>query len=178
MKPVQSIRRNQDGSMILEATIVTPMLFVAMFGVFEFSWYFFQQQLVEAGIRDAARYMARVPITSTATPLDTNPCNQTDVTGGTSFQTYAANIAVYGTPTTSGTPIPRVKGWAPGNVSITCGASPLGNYADGATTMTIVYVSTNFTDQSLGSFGLLHLAVPSLSAAHHERWIGDSSPKS
>ena len=47
------------GTALIEGAIMLPMLFVVFFGVFEFSWYFYQQHRVSTGIRDAARYIAR-----------------------------------------------------------------------------------------------------------------------
>src|SRR5258708_25089012 len=97
MKAVKSLWRDREGSVLLETTVLTPMLFTLLFGVFEFSFVFLQQQLIEAGVRDAARYLARVPLSSGSTP-----CTQTDPATGTTYLAYAQNIALYGT-TTAGT---------------------------------------------------------------------------
>jgi Flp pilus assembly protein TadG len=172
MKAVRSLWRNRDGSALIEASILTPMLFSLVLGVYEFSWYFYQQQLVEVGVRDAARYLARVPISNTTT----NPCSLSDVNGsGTSFASYVANaqnIAATGQTASGGTA--RVKGWTAADVSIPCplSSSRTGTYADGATTMWIVSVSTDFADPSLGLFGFLGLKKPKISASHQERFIG------
>src|SRR5439155_8919997 len=132
--------------------------FVFLFGLFEFSWYYFQQQLAEMGVRDAARYMARAPI-MTGSDSD-NPCDQSDHSG-THFSTYAARIAVYGNSDGSGNP--RVNGWATGEVTITCPTSPSGTYADGETTMRIISVTTSITGTSFGTLGLLGLTAPPIS---------------
>jgi Flp pilus assembly protein TadG len=87
--------RDCDGSALIEASVIMPLLVSLYFGVFDFSWYFYNQQLVEAGVRDAARSMARIELTNG----NTNPCAQTDP-GGTLYTTDAANIAV--TAQTSG----------------------------------------------------------------------------
>jgi Flp pilus assembly protein TadG len=170
MKTVRSLWRNRDGSALIEASILTPMLFSLVLGVYEFSWYFYQQQLVEAGVRDAARYLARVPMPSPTT----NPCSQSDA-NGTSFATYVANaqnIAATGQIASGGTS--RVKGWTAANVSIPCplSSSPTGTYADGATTMWIISASTSFADPSLGFFSFLGLTAPTIRASHQERFIG------
>jgi Flp pilus assembly protein TadG len=47
------------GSALLEGTVLTPFLCVLLFGVYEFSNFFYQQHLVSTGVRDAARYLAR-----------------------------------------------------------------------------------------------------------------------
>ena len=82
-----------------------PVLIVLFFGVFEFSWYFYNQQLIEIGVRDAARYLARGPYLSAANFIGegTNPClDATNVAA-------AKNLAVTGT--TDGSGGVRVKGW-------------------------------------------------------------------
>jgi Flp pilus assembly protein TadG len=89
LRALKAACRDCDGSALVEATVVTPLIVSLYFGVFDFSWYFYNQQLVEAGVRDAARYMARIELTNG----NTNPCAQTDP-GGTLYTTDAANIAV------------------------------------------------------------------------------------
>ena len=137
-----------------------PVLVPLILGVFEFSWYFHKQQLVESGVRDAARYLAR----SNAGVSDANPCNDTTAVAN------AKNIATNGI-ISGGTA--RVPTWAVGSVTITCpsfdnsGAGYLG-----AATIYRVTVSTSFADPALGFFGLLGLPVPNLSASHTERSIG------
>jgi Flp pilus assembly protein TadG len=95
---IQTAWRNEDGSALVEASVLTPLLVSLYFGVFDFSWYFYNQQLVEAGVRDAARYMARIELTN----RNTNPCVQTDPTG-TLYTINAANIAVAAQTASGGT---------------------------------------------------------------------------
>src|SRR3954447_19488159 len=98
-----TVWRDDEGSVLVEATILMPFLVTLMFGLFEFSWYFHKQQLVESGVRDASRYLAR---TATDTTPPTNPCDNA------TFVANAKNIAVTGV-TTGGTA--RVPGWTAGN---------------------------------------------------------------
>jgi hypothetical protein len=44
---------DSDGSALLEGALVMPLLFALMLGVYEFSWYFYQQHLIEVGVRDS-----------------------------------------------------------------------------------------------------------------------------
>jgi Flp pilus assembly protein TadG len=164
MKVMRSLWGNREGSALLEAAVLTPMLFSLSFGVMEFSFYFYQQQLIESGVRDAARYLARVPITTSGA----TPCTQTDPTG-TSYKTNAENIAIYGA--TSGT-TQRVHGWT-GPVTITCPTTDnsAGTY-EGGTTIYTISATTSFSDPALGFFGLLQLSAPSISVTHKERYIG------
>jgi len=156
-----SVWRNVEGSVLVEATILTPFLVTLMFGLFEFSWYFHKQQLVESGVRDAARYLARVA------PDGINPCT---LTTPVDFKARAQNIAVTGLAT-GGTA--RVSGWTTGSVTMSCNTvnNSSATY-DGGPTIYIITASTNFADPSLGYFGLLKLAARSLSASHTERSIG------
>jgi len=159
-RSITSVWNDTGGSVLIEATLVTPFLFTLMFGLFEFSWYFHKQQLVESGIRDAARYLARV----NAGNEDGNPCS--DATS----VAQAQNIAVTGV-TSGGTP--RVPGWSVGNVTISCPSfDNTGLSYAGATTIYRVTATTSFTDPALGFFTLLGLSTPNLSASHSERSIG------
>ena len=62
--------RDQTGSALVEATVLVPVLLILFLGVFEYSYVFYQQQLIEIGVRDAARYLSR---TSTGNPLSFEP---------------------------------------------------------------------------------------------------------
>ncbi|WOH56042.1 TadE/TadG family type IV pilus assembly protein [Bradyrhizobium sp. BWC-3-1] len=156
-----TVWRDDKGSVLVEATILMPFLVTLMFGLFEFSWYFHKQQLVESGVRDAARYLAR-------TAQDTSP--PTDPCGNATFVANAKKIAVNGAVTGGAQ---RVTGWTAANVTITC--SGFDNSAatyQGPSTVTIITASTNFADPALGYFSLLKLTTPNLSATHAERSIG------
>ena len=144
---------------------MTPVLiFVFFFPVFEYSRYFYNQQVVEVGIRDAVRYLARGPYFSAVVSEGTNPCVDSTNTQN------AQNLAVTGTVDGSGTV--RVAGWAPGNVKFKCDNIPNpGTYA-GPNPIWLVTVYTKFADPALGFFGLLGVGIPNLSASHTERSFG------
>ncbi|WP_197033736.1 TadE/TadG family type IV pilus assembly protein [Bradyrhizobium sp. URHD0069] len=161
-RSIESLWHDNEGSVLIEATILMPFLVTLMFGLFEFSWYFHKQQLVESGVRDAARYLARTALDTTP---PTNPCDNA------TFVANAKNIATKGA-ISGGTA--RVSGWGVGLVKIECLPSidnSAGAYS-GATTIYPVIVSTTFADPDLGYFGMLGLTVPYLSASHTERSIG------
>jgi Flp pilus assembly protein TadG len=149
--------RDQTGSALVEATILMPVMLILFLGVFEFSWVYNQQQLVEIGIRDAARYLSR-----TATG---NPCSQAGIV------TNAKNLATTGTVDAS-TP-KRVAGWGTTNVDIQCDLST--DKVDtflGGTPYIITVKPKNFTYPSLGFFGYFGLTSPNISFTHAERNIG------
>lgn len=161
-RSVASAWRDDEGSVLVEATILMPFLVTLIFGLFEFSWYFHKQQLVESGVRDAARYLARV-----APDDGTDPCT---LTIPVDFKARAKNIAVNGAAT-GGTA--RVPGWTTGSVTISCAtvSNSSGAY-QGYSTLYIITATTNFADPALGYFGMLGLTTPNLSASHAERSIG------
>ena len=164
---VVSLWRDEDGSALVEATIVMPLLITLFLGVFEFSWFFYNQQLVVSGLRDAARYMTRIELTDG----NRDPCAQKDQYGAL-YTDDAANIATTAQATGGSA---RVSGWSAADVTISCSSSVAlenGNYADGSTSMTIIDVATRFADPSLGLFSSLGLKPPMLSFSHEERFIG------
>jgi Flp pilus assembly protein TadG len=162
-----SLWHDEDGSALVEATIVMPLLITFFLGVFEFSWFFYNQQLVVSGLRDAARYMTRVELTDG----NRDPCLQKDQNG----VLYTANAANIATTAEAVGGSARVSGWSAADVTISCFSSAAldaGNYADGSTSMTIIDVATRFADPSLGLFASLGLKLPMLSFSHEERFIG------
>jgi Flp pilus assembly protein TadG len=127
-------------------------------GIFEFGYFFYQQQLMTIGVRDAARYLA----------LTTNPNNATN-------QFDALNLAAYGL--IDGGVTPRVTGWSTFDVRVSVTAannSSSLNYCGGCP-VAIITVSTSLADPSLGFLGLLGLNPPTISVSHQERWVGGST---
>jgi Flp pilus assembly protein TadG len=162
---IQSLWRDTDGAALLEATVLTPLLIVLFFGVFEFSWYFYNQQSVEFGVRDAARYLARGPYYSSEITEATDPCQDATNVAAAKY------LAVTGTVDGSGSA--RVQGWTTTDVQITCPAFNNTTYSyEGPSTIYRVTVSTSFSDPQLGFFGLLGLGIPHLSSSHTERSFG------
>src|SRR5262249_55689778 len=82
----QSFRRDERGSALVEACILNSMLIILLAGLFECSWYFYQQHLVAIGLHDAVGYLAR----------SSDPCNPTSRTWKTE-QERAKNLATSGT---------------------------------------------------------------------------------
>ena len=97
-KTMRSLWRDSEGTALVEATIVIPVLLALVLGVFEFSALFWQQQLISTGVRDATRYLSR----------SLNPSTP-------AVETAAENLAVTGS-TSGGTP--RVSGWSVDDVTI------------------------------------------------------------
>jgi Flp pilus assembly protein TadG len=155
---LRSVWRDREGTALIEGAILLPVLFILVFGVFEFSWVIFQQHLISTGIDDAARYIAR-----SATPND--PTTKLDA------KYLATTGAIDGNA-------PRVRGWTVDNVEISytfinnpTGENGLTSFRGGAVIESVT-VSTTFTVPSLGFFGILDLSPPTFNISHQERVIG------
>ncbi len=155
---VQSLWRNGEGSALIEAAIIMPVLLILVLGVFEFSWLIDQQHLISTGIHDAARYIAQ-------------SANPNDLT----IQKRAKNLATTGAIDGD---TARVRGWAARDVSISYSSVENPVDVNGSTTfrggavIRSVTVSTTFSVPSLGFFGFLGLKPPALTVSHQERVIG------
>jgi Flp pilus assembly protein TadG len=158
------IWRDDKGSVLLEGTIVLPVLFILIFGVLEFSFYFYQQHLMSTGVRDAARYLARV-----VDPTDA------------ATQTAAQNLAATGS--TAGGSARRVTGWDPDEVAITFsfvangmvdGTRPYRQGPEAAfpDSLRIVNVTGSFTWVPLGFWGFFGFGSKSVTVTHTERFMG------
>jgi Flp pilus assembly protein TadG len=158
------LRRDEDGSALVEGAILLPILVVLFVGIFEFSWFFYQQHLITLGVRDAARYLARMP----------DPCEPTTPLWAAA-EARARNLAATGSIDGGAA---RVNGWTAAMVTANC--RPIANVIDldglpsyrGGPAIFVVTVSTRFRDPTLGFFGLLGLDAPQISASHSERVIG------
>ena len=155
---LQSLWRDSEGSALVEGALVLPFLCTLLFGVFEFSWLFYQQHMISTGIRDAARYIAR-------------NANPTDIT----IQAGAKNLATTGAIDGN---TARVSGWETQDVDVAyasvdnpVGVDGLMPFRGGAVIQSVT-VSTIFTVPSLGFFGFLGLKSPVLTVSHQERVIG------
>ena len=158
----RSLWLDQRGSALIEGAAVIPLLIALVFGVFEFSWLFYQQHLVAIGLHDAADYLARSP----------DPCNSASRTWKAEQQ-HAKNLATHGSPSGGAA---RVRGWTAQMVTTKCSKidNPVGRNGLSRFRGASVYVvtaSTQFTYPSLGFLNLLHLRSPVISASYSERAI-------
>lgn len=175
-RKIGSLWSNHDGSAFIEATIMVPVLFFLVAGVFEYSWLLYKQHLITAGVRDAARYLSRVD----------GDLNDPTLSGDFSAATKqnAQNLATTGS--IAGGSYRRVTGWEPSDVVITVLDPPIDNAIDpvdglrpyrayfGSDNIYVVQVTANFTYSPiglpLGWTGWL-LNIP-ISVSHFERVIG------
>jgi Flp pilus assembly protein TadG len=94
MKSVKILARCTEGTALIEAIIVLPLLCILMIGVVDFAWSLSMQATASKSMRDAARYLALLP---------------GDAACSAWAKTNAQNLAVYGN--VAGTGSPLVSGW-------------------------------------------------------------------
>lgn len=162
--------KEEAGSPILEAAVVLPFVLILGLGAIEFGFALYQYQMAAAGLRTAARYLARIPQASWSSTVPGDSRNFT-------YTQYAQALAVIDPVTAS----PRVAGWSMSAVQVTSRAtnncvlvqSTCTNPLRGPTTIYTVVLSTNFTATGLGFTRLLGLSGPvRISMEHEERVIG------
>jgi len=152
-------RHDTRGAAAVEVGLAFPFIVMFASGLFEFGSLFYNFELIQTGVRDAARYLARVPNPSAA-------------------ETAARNLATRGTVDATGTL--RVKGWQSADITITYETTP--NPVDpdtghrsyrGGDPLRVVRVSTEFNHSGLGLPKNLWLTPTKVIAAHEERYVGE-----
>ena len=151
----------RSGASLVEFTIVMPFLVLLGFGTFEFGSALYGHHMVTTGLRDAARYLARVD----------DPTSSTE-------QDKAKQLAAYGQ---IGGSTKRVSWWDVGAISVTTSAiaNPI-NASTGYRTyrgpdpIRVVRVATTATYPGLGLLAAIGLG-PTLpiNVYHEERSIGE-----
>lgn len=144
---------DRTGSSATEMALVMPLLLILMFGTFELGYYFLSEHVLQKSVRDAARYAARLPMTSYPSCAPT-----------TDAQTRIQRMARTGRPDDGGA-AQRLQGWSANNmttVTLSCEATGTytGIYIEFPTGVTKVRVSASVPYPTL--LGTMGLGVPSL----------------
>ena len=161
---MRALWHNELGSALVEGAVMLPLLLVLILGVYEFSWWFYQQHVISESLRSAARHLARSP----------EACDTGSPRWGAD-QDASRLLAVTSSMTNRR---PRIKGWTPSMVAVTCTPieNPLGSDGlrmyRGNAFVYVVTVSSRLNDPSLGFFRFLGIPAPIISASHSERVTG------
>lgn len=161
-------RRDERGAVLVEMTLIAPLMIVLSAGVFEFGNMIHQKLLMQAGVNDAARFAARCN-SQMYTDFGLAAINCADI---------AANIAVYGNP--DGTGSPRVVGWAKTDVTVDvanvadCHDAVVGGvtqYRSVTAQVCIVKVTNSKLYSDLGMLSIIGIGPITLNGTHEERLI-------
>jgi hypothetical protein len=144
------LARCTSGAAAVEAAIMMPLAIALMAGSTDFGRAYAVASTADKSLRDAARYLARVP---------------TGAICGWGL-TKAKNLAVYGT-IAAGTQ-PLISGWSTTNITLAlptdCGALP-------SPTIIKLTATVPFTGLMLDAIGFSNAIT--LHVQHEERWIGE-----
>lgn len=144
---------DERGAALVEFTLLAPFLLVLGLGMSEFGRFLYQYQLVLDGLRDGARYLARMQ-----DPTDTTK------------QTSAANLAATGT--IDGTGADRVDGWAAADVTFNIvNVANSGGAYRGDDPIQVVQATTTFDYADVGFLSALSLPALSIDATYEQRAI-------
>jgi Flp pilus assembly protein TadG len=165
-KALSSLGLDESGAVLVEMTLVAPFMLTLAAGVFEFSNIIHTRLLIEAGIDDSARYIARC----VRKPADKPGC-----------QTSAQNIAATSTP--DGTGALRVTScnpaWSAAAVTVTYTPFVAVDPATGVRTfltstgsVEVVNVTTTCRYVGTGLLNFLGFSPLTLTETHNERVVG------
>jgi Flp pilus assembly protein TadG len=151
---------DQTGAALVEMTIITPFMLTLAAGVFEFSNIIHSKLLIEAGMRDGARYFARC-----ASDFDTCATSSKDiaVTGGT------------GTARVTDWTVDMVTVTYPQQIDVVVIDADTGeeNYRSSSGVVRIVHVETDYPYTGTGLWSYLGFGALTLTAFHEERVMGN-----
>jgi Flp pilus assembly protein TadG len=150
--------RDQRGASLVEFTLVAPLLILLMCGMAEFANAMRQYHIMEKGVRDAARYVARVQMTGCTIP-------------GAAV-TAAQNLALTGQMSGGTNLLPTWTNPATVTVTVsTCFNNSAETYR-GRAQMPIIQVQATAPYTNLGLLEVIGVDDFSLTVRHRQIWIG------
>lgn len=158
---LKELAGEERGAVLVEMTLITPLMIVLSAGVFEFGNLIHQKLLIEAGLRDAARYAARC----------------TNAVTGVDCQANARAIAAFGSVAST---TERVSGWDAADVSVTTYTTAnnvdpvtgLQNYRGTGAQVITVRATAAVPYAPVGLLAVIGIGSITLNASHEERFIG------
>lgn len=161
LRHLKLFHRDERGAILVEMTLITPLMIALSAGVFEFGNLIHQKLLIEAGLRDAARYTARC----------------TDAVTGVDCLANARAIAAFGSV---GGTTARVSGWDSADVVVTTyetdnNVDPdtgLQDYRGTGAEVITVRAVTSIPYVPVGLLAVIIEGTITLNATHEERFIG------
>lgn len=158
-RPLARFFKSRDGAALVEFTLVAPLLILLMCGMAEFANAMCQYHVMEKGVRDAGRYLARVPMSG---------CT---ISGAST--TAARNLVLTGR-TSAGAPL--LATWTdPATITVTvanCFNNTSGAYR-GRAVIPIIEVTANAPYQDLGMLSVIGIDGLQLQVSHQQLWVGE-----
>ncbi|MGD9966261.1 MAG: TadE/TadG family type IV pilus assembly protein [Hyphomonadaceae bacterium] len=156
---VRKFTRARGGAALVEFTLVAPLLLMLMCGMAEFANAMRQYHIMEKGVRDAGRYLARVPMTGcTVSGTATTAARNLALTGRTSGGSYL--LPTWNDLTTVTVTIPQ------------CFDNSAGAYR-GRAQIPILEVTASAPYVDLGLLSMIGLGDINLEVSHQQYWVGE-----
>jgi Flp pilus assembly protein TadG len=159
------LRDDRRGVSIIEMTVMLPVLVSLAFGVAEFGRALQHHHVMNKAMRDAARYLTRVPVDCPSGAATGSVTNGADIT-------TAKNLALNAAPT-GGTP--RLSYWtnpASVTVQVDCFDNTAGTYR-GQSGMPLITVAASVPYQDVGFLAVLGLPAMTFNPSHQQLHIGE-----
>lgn len=151
-----ALGHDRRGTAIVEAAIVLPVMILLLFGLIEIGRALMEHHTLTRSVRDAARYVARVPLL----------CPATDDPTWSGVKSIARNLALTG-QRTGGTPL--VPSWTTAAFSV---ADPVCEDWSGRPVQ-VITVNASVPYQDLGFLTLLGLSGFTLGASNQQPHVGE-----
>lgn len=157
--PLTGFLKAKRGAALVEFSLVAPLLIFLMCGLAEFANVLRQYHIMEKGVRDAGRYLARTPMTGCALDGSSVAIAQNlALTGRTSGSSYL--LATWDDPNTVAAAV------------VQCFDNSAGTYR-GRDDMPVIEVTATARYVDLGMLSVLGLGDVDLEVSHQQLWIGE-----
>lgn len=147
------------GAALVEFTLVAPLLLLLMCGMAEFANALRQYHIMEKGVRDAGRYLARVPMSG---------CT---ISGAAT--TAAQNLALTGRTSGGAALLPTWNNTATVSVAVAECFNNSASLYRGRDQIPIIEVSANAPYVDLGLLSIIGLDEIVLEVSHQQYWVGE-----
>lgn len=159
LRPLKPFLKERRGAALVEFSLVAPLLIFLMCGLAEFAMVMRQYHIMEKGVRDAGRYLARVPMTG--------------CTLNGAAVTQAQNLALTGRTDSGSLLLPT---WTDTNtVAVTvaqCFDNSGGTYR-GRDDMPVIEVTAEAPYADIGLLSVIGIGDIDLEVSHQQLWIGE-----
>jgi len=150
----------REGASLVEFSLLAPVLILLMCGLSEFANAMRQYHIMEKGVRDAARYLTRVPMSG---------CT---LNGGS--VTAAQNLALTGQTTAGGSYfLPTWTDPSTVTVAVADCVSNTPRVYRGHDQMPVIEVTAQAPYQDLGMLSVIGIGEIELEVRHQQLWIGN-----
>jgi len=149
----------KGGAALVEFTLVAPLLVLLMCGMAEFANAMRQYHIMEKGVRDAGRYLARAHMSGCTIDGDAT--------------TAAQNLALTGQMSGGGALLPTWTDPSSVTVAVVDCIDNAGGAYRGRNQMPVIEVTASAPYEDLGLIAIIGIDPIDLEVSHQQLWIGE-----